>query len=131
MERITNKLFQKIAEFNPTISPNSTRDIKIILASIKDFEKYEWKGIQSKLHYVNFDTNLDEVVNLMNKELIEQENELLGEKTILIRRSFPKDITELFGVTKECYRATQVIAYKFDPTKGGFPVFAYASVSIK
>ena len=126
-EKIGNTINQKLSEFSPLTSPNSNKDIKIILVDIYN-KDYHLKGIQSSLHYVRQDDNLDDLVRLINQELIEQENKLLGEKIVLIRREFAKDICKVLGV-KKTYRATCILP--LHEGKKGYPIFGYASIAIK
>ena len=131
MEKIIETLAQKLSEFNATSSPNVDKKIEIVLVKADDTNSGEFHGIQSKLTYVNFDTNLDELAKKMNDELTEQEKQVLGEKTILIRRVFNEEICKLSGANCPSYRLICGLPAMFDAVKGGCPVFAYASIAVK
>jgi hypothetical protein len=127
---VTNGLNKRIGQFGVNTSPNSNRDIKVIVVDF-DNADYEFKGIQSKLHYVKFDAiNFDELIEEINRELTEQENILLGEKSTLIRRMFNEEICNIYGTEKSVRLISVMPNMMADPSKG-YPCFGYAAIAVK
>lgn len=127
---LMTELNQEVNKLAPTTSPNNTKEIKIILATSDDNEKYKFEGIQSQLHYVNYDTNLVELAKIMNNELMIEENKKLGDKSTLIRRFFVKEICEICGI-ETGFRLVNVSTPRMTDFATEYPCFAYASVAIE